>query len=116
MISYDAASKMYVAYWMDDYMAVAMPMKGNFEGDKLVFHADAMGPMPATVYTMTPTKNGGSHFEANTVDGKPLLNIDYTRMVAKKVKKKKPMAKKPIMKPTMPASGTPPPATTGGGN
>ena len=112
MISYDSMSTMYNGYWMDDMMGTATAMKGNFEGEKLVMKSDAMGMMPAMTYMMEPTKGGGNHFVATMADGKPALDITYTRVHAapKKKKVKKAAPKKMVAKP---ATGTtmPPPST-----
>lgn len=116
MITYDAAGKQYMGYWIDDTSSMVTSMKGKFTDDNtIVFKADAANGMPATTYTMARTKSGQT-FEMKAEDGSMAMTLNYTRAVKRKpvVKRKpKPAAKAPAATGTGTTGTTGAPGTTG---
>jgi len=99
-LSYDAMSKSYMGYWFDNFGGYAIPMKGDYQDDKLVMNAEGVHGMPPMTVTMSVTKRGG-HMEM-TMGGQPAMSLDYIRVAARKPRPKakaKPKAAAPAVVP-----------------
>lgn len=86
MLTYNAAKKMYEAWWFDSEVTGAMHMTGNFEGDKLVLTSDPT-PMPGmgdAIMRVSWWKNGekGVRFNLDMKQGDKFVTVmdgDYQK-------------------------------------